>query len=324
LLCAYLRPSNIDGAKHAWAILALIASATELAGLMKDPEEMFYRVSDGMKAIAASGYSAQVAQDLMSRSGTMMRPMLEQGSAALKQNAADIIALGGAYTDSDASMGQSVAELETRLDASMNGIEKAFAKPILQALIDNSGLLSADMGELAGWIGTNLPNAIGVAEPLIKEFAQDVKILLDAITGKDGGELFKDMQGKANENNMRALYDFASPNQVSGGQFIKDAGKDLVFGHLFYTRPDDSMLWGHPSSPGGYGTQETMLPAYTAAQRGATAPHVTVNAPVTIDASKLAEEFVRKAKPAMRRASASLQTQLHAATKKADAQDYGL
>jgi hypothetical protein len=51
---------------------------------------------------------------------------------------------------------------------------------------------------------------------------------------------------------------------------------------------------------------------------------VTVNAPVTIDASKLAEEFVRKAKPAMRRASASLQTQLHAATKKADAQDYGL
>jgi hypothetical protein len=67
-----------------------------------------------------------------------------------------------------------------------------------------------------------------------------------------------------------------------------------------------------------------MLPAYTAAQRGATAPHVTVNAPVTIDASKLAEEFVRKAKPAMRRASASLQTQLHAATKKADAQDYGL
>jgi hypothetical protein len=31
LLCAYLRPSNIDGAKHAWAILALIAKRLRAA-----------------------------------------------------------------------------------------------------------------------------------------------------------------------------------------------------------------------------------------------------------------------------------------------------
>jgi hypothetical protein len=316
----------VDGQKDAIEAFTRVGiSSSELAGLLKDPEELFFRVSDGMKAIAGSGREAQAAQDLMSRSGSMMRPMLEQGSAALKQNAADIIALGGAYTDQDASMGQSVAELETRIDASMIGIEKAFARPILQALIDNSQVLSADMGELAGWIGQNLPNAMREVGPMMKEFGENIKVILNAFTGADGGELTKDAHEQAARDNHRFAYDLISPDNVGNWTAFKDLGKDLYNG-LLAADPNDPGSFGLPGwdVPGGGPERQQMSGAYTAAQRGATAPHVTVNAPVTIDPSRLADEFVKKAKPAMRRANASLQTQLHAATKKADAQDYGL
>jgi hypothetical protein len=236
----------------------------------------------------------------MGRAGEMMIPFLKHGSEELKQNAEEIRALGGAYNDTDALMGQQVAELETKWEASINGIEKAAAKPILQALIDNSEVLTQDMADLSQYIAQTLPAAMKEVGPELRAFAGDIKVIMDAMHGTDHGELLKDLHDTAADKGVRSLYDLVSPDTVPPTTFFEDVFKDVVKGHLFVSESLDpehqrEMLGLRPES-GGYGTREMMVPPqHGRDQSRGTAVNYTVN--VALDPAKIAAEFKKQITP---------------------------
>lgn len=88
LLCAYLRPSNIDGAKHAWAILALIAQRLRQAW----PDVKIIFRGDGgfcrwkmLRWCDRHGVDYVVGLAKNSRLTAMSQPLMDQARQAFEQ-----------------------------------------------------------------------------------------------------------------------------------------------------------------------------------------------------------------------------------------------
>lgn len=88
LLCAYLRPSNIDGAKHAWAILALIAKRLRQAW----PDvKIIFRGDSGfcrwkmLRWCDRHGVDYIVGLAKNSRLTAMSKPLMDQAEQAFKE-----------------------------------------------------------------------------------------------------------------------------------------------------------------------------------------------------------------------------------------------
>lgn len=88
LLCAYLRPSNIDGAKHAWAILALIANRLRQAW----PDvKIIFRGDSGfcrwkmLRWCDRHGVDYIVGLAKNSRLTAMSKPLMDQAHQAFKE-----------------------------------------------------------------------------------------------------------------------------------------------------------------------------------------------------------------------------------------------
>lgn len=88
LLCAYLRPSNIDGAKHAWAILALIANRLRQAW---PHVKIIFRGDSGfcrwkmLRWCDRHGVDYIVGLAKNSRLTAMSQPLMDQAHKAFKE-----------------------------------------------------------------------------------------------------------------------------------------------------------------------------------------------------------------------------------------------
>lgn len=156
-----------DTAMKAFASIGI--SGDEIKTGLNDIPGLFFQVADAVKGLESPALQTQAAMNLMGRGGVDMIPTLNMGSAAIKQMAQTITDLGGAVDSKLAAAGDKFGTLGTYVSASMDGMKKALAEPILEGLAshfdDILGFLKGSdfrplLAEIGSAIGAMIPKAL--------------------------------------------------------------------------------------------------------------------------------------------------------------------
>lgn len=300
----------------------------ELKELLKDPEELFYRVSDALHAMDDQGLRVRSSMELMSRAGVDMLPFLQQGRAGVQDLAAQMGRLGGGVSEAEAAMGEHFGRMEAEVSAAWDGLKKSIAEPVLEVIsghltqmepvLENvsgmirSGLTAAvdqmmgvfreaesQVSGVGGSIGDKLNASIQESLPLLNDllvnvahFAIDVLPLippaLDAIAVTARGAL---AIIKPLVEGWKYLYEQNSP--------LHTAFEDLGPG----TRFNAGVL--------GPGTRSHLRDGSVGQ------PQVNVNANIHLDANAATSQIAQKLKPHVQKGMSSLQSRLEAQSRHA-------
>lgn len=158
--------------------------------VMGDLADVFARHSDGAGKSAA-------AMDLMGRSGADLIPLLNSGSAGLREMGDESDRLGNTLSTDVAKASEQFNDNLTRIKTSMGGLAREIAGPMIESLATLTGKLVESRAAGESWIAT-IGNML---------FRPEAKSALDQIAEKMqqiNAELQKDPKGMLGDPTYRA------------------------------------------------------------------------------------------------------------------------
>lgn len=140
-------------------------SVTDAAGQLKGGEAIFFEVADAIASLPSEAQKTQAAMNLLGRGGNDMIAVLNQGSAALKEQQAMLMGLGAGFSQAEAQAGDKFGQMLTIIGAAWDGIKKSLAMPIMEFVVENFDQIKTTVIDFA----TMVKDAIGsVVAPILK------------------------------------------------------------------------------------------------------------------------------------------------------------
>jgi hypothetical protein len=103
-------------------------------GTLKDTTQLFVEMADGLQGLKTDAERTAVAATLMGRGGTMLIPMLKDGSEALHEMMLEMRQLGGVMSDEMIQASADYVDNQRRVDVVIRGIKTAISKEVLPAV----------------------------------------------------------------------------------------------------------------------------------------------------------------------------------------------
>jgi len=113
---------------------ALGISFRNIDGSMKTSQQVLLDVSDRFKNMEDGVNKTALAVSIFGRAGANMIPMLNQGSAAIREQGVELEKLGGVITNDAAKQAEAFNDNLTRLNTALGGVGKAIAMEVMPAL----------------------------------------------------------------------------------------------------------------------------------------------------------------------------------------------
>lgn len=154
-------------------------SVDQLRGLT--PDQQLEILADRLAAISDPATRAALAQDLFGKSGTQLIPMLEEGSAGLRNMRKEAVALGLSVGGKTAASAEVLNDSIGRLKATLNAVvfnTGAAVAPLLADLADKTAIVVAGVVE---WIKAN-PGVVETALQIAAAVAA-VGVVLGVVGG---------------------------------------------------------------------------------------------------------------------------------------------
>lgn len=123
--------ADLTGAGYKENLDKLGLSARDLSGKMKDPIQLFLEFSDAIAGMEDGGEKAFVAMELMGDAGKNMIPLLNQGSAGIKEMMLAADAAGFIMTDSTIAATLKYSEASRRLTDAIVMLKSIALDPLL-------------------------------------------------------------------------------------------------------------------------------------------------------------------------------------------------
>lgn len=161
-----MAPSGMQGSDRALMIFQRLGIGTDfLRSHLNDTEGVFNAVADAVSKINSPAERTNILMELLSRSGSDASNAFREGSKGLREFASDMERLGDVTDVNQASLGHSFTTLSHYLQAASDGMEKAAATPILQALEAHSETAKSGIIDLAesvdGPLKKGVQNVVG-------------------------------------------------------------------------------------------------------------------------------------------------------------------
>ena len=228
-----------EEASIAWQKLGVCVNDAE--GNMRSAEDVFYETIDALGQIQNRTERDAIAMDLMSESAQELNPLIDAGSAALRDYAAEAHEMGYVL-DNDAltaldNVDNGFSRLSSTTDMLKNQIAAEFAPYLsealedIRALIEKVGKALIDSGAVEAF-GSILESSIAIAEPLgslittllpaltlaLKPVVSAVAILADTMNVLTGMFTF-DFERVNTAMGLNAKYGMLSAQQQASGKY---------------------------------------------------------------------------------------------------------
>jgi len=301
-------------------------SMKELAGMMDDPEKMFYRLSDAMHDLPDQPRRIQASMELMSREGKNILPFMQQGSAEIQKMAQQMGKLGAGVSEAEAQMGESWGRMEAEVSAAWKGIEKTLAEPFLEKFTNHLPAMEEGLGHFADYVRggisaalTQMFDVIGENSGALNQFRIEIGKAFSDVSAELGPELkeiIKDLTQVAID-----LLPAIPPLIRAIGEAASDAIgpiKYLVeFWKYLYDQNSPIHTVNEDFGPGvrmnaGILSEHTKQ-LYRSGELGRS--HFTVNAPIKVDARETANQIAAKLQPNIQRGIVQAKQQIHNAVR---------
>jgi hypothetical protein len=159
-------------------------TVTDAKGNLKSADELLLEVADGMQQLSTDSERTALAQSIFGRSGAKLVPLLNQGSEAIRAQAARARELGEVYDEEMLANSERLVDAQRELEGAFTGIKLTIAREFLpfairvvEWLTEMVILIRGPVGRSLQVLGTVL-GAIGRALVLIVSLAAD---LLDSL-----------------------------------------------------------------------------------------------------------------------------------------------
>jgi hypothetical protein len=204
----------IDGSQQTVAAFGQLGiSVEELRSA--SPEELFYRVADGIKGIESPAQKTRVAMELLGRGGTEMLPLLNQGSEGIRAMQADIEDLGAVTTKEQAKWGDDWGRITTLIDAAWTGVRNTFAAPFLEFVSEHFDEIKRAVIDVSKVIREALPLAMQAAYQAVTLALPAFEALLETL-----GEI-------GDVTDSLGLTNALGPTSRQAAQSVGDIRRDL-------------------------------------------------------------------------------------------------
>jgi hypothetical protein len=121
---------------------ALGVSVTDTGGNMKSVEQIFLDVADAVQNEGDELKRSALAQEAFGRSGLYVIPILEQGSAAIREQIKEAHDFGSAWTRTNSRLAEEFKNAQERVRASIDGVKNAIAVQLLPAITEYANKLA--------------------------------------------------------------------------------------------------------------------------------------------------------------------------------------
>ncbi len=152
-------------------------SMQQLSAMSNDPQQLFTSIQQALQGMTDQSTRMRVAQELLGRSSAALLPLLMMTREEYQKNADVIRDLGGTVDEHQAKQGEMVGKLTGYFSALKDGIENAFATPILD------------------YFEKHLDQIVEKMKGAEKEISADVPKIIDAVTAA-GKQVINTAEGK--------------------------------------------------------------------------------------------------------------------------------
>jgi len=135
------------------ALDRLGVSVTDLDGL--SPQQMFWKLAEAVRNVQDPLEQASLAQDIFGRGGTALLPLINEGSEAFAQYAAEAERLGIVFSQDNAQLAEKYTDTMDELSKSFMGAVVALGPLIADHLIPLAEWLRDSVPKLTEWIKGN-------------------------------------------------------------------------------------------------------------------------------------------------------------------------
>lgn len=165
------------------AFADLGVSFADSSGKLRDGEAIFFDLADAMANIEDPARRTQAAMNLMGRGGTDLIPLMQQGSAGIREFAATIEGLGGTIDGDLAAAGDKFGTLTTIVDAAMQGAKRSLAEPILTFVAEHFEEIVGTIEELSGQLRPFLASVGEQVAAMLPGLLEFGGVVLNGIAG---------------------------------------------------------------------------------------------------------------------------------------------
>jgi hypothetical protein len=149
-------------------------------GSMKSVDQLLPEMADGFAGMTSDTDRTETAMRLLGKQGTMLLPLLKQGSSAVEDQRKEFEELGGVIDDDLKKASTDYLDNQTRVKAGMLGLKNIVAKALLPAM---NNMLVATIK----WIKANREWIAQKVGPILKSiadaFATIKRFLVDMVDG---------------------------------------------------------------------------------------------------------------------------------------------
>lgn len=109
-------------------------SVTDETGNLKSIDQLFFEVADSIAGMEDKTLAAALAQRVLGRAGLDLIPLLQQGSAAIREQIEEAKRLGIVFTEEDAKAAEDFKDELTRLRFALFGLGRTIFSKVIPAL----------------------------------------------------------------------------------------------------------------------------------------------------------------------------------------------
>lgn len=158
-------------------------------GRLKSADRLLLEVSDGMRGLSGDSERAALAQSLLGRSGIKLVPLLNQGSEAIRAQAARANELGEVFDARLLADSERLTDAQRELSGAFTGVKATIARVLMPSAIRMIDWLTDMVVLLRGPVSRGLDalstvfGAVGRALVLLVTLADDFMSAITGITG---------------------------------------------------------------------------------------------------------------------------------------------
>jgi len=300
----------------------------ELKELLKDPEELFYRVADALHAMDDQGLRVRSSMELMSRAGVDMLPFLQKGREGVQDLAAQMGRLGAGVSEAQADIGEKFGLMEAEISAAWQGIKVAIAEPFLDAFNDHLSGIESGLSEFAQFMRESITSAIKVFFDTISDSRGEIDgfktSMSELVSGAvhELGPVLKDLIGDFTKIAIDLL-----PLMVGGAKILLEAVEAVTkavryladeWKNLFEMNSDiRGVEFGSGAFNAGILGEGTIRHIRDGSVQHRGGVNVNVSAPIHLDVNAATSQIAAKLKPHVQKSVNQAQHQLLAASRHA-------
>jgi hypothetical protein len=132
-------------------------------GSMRSSTDVLLDMSDALNKVENQSKRNAIASKMMGRGGADMLPVLQQGSAALREQFDELQRLGGVYSTEFTKDSAAFVDSELRMEVAWKGLKRAVAEPFLEPATDAINWIAGAIATVSGNASTAADEIDGMA-----------------------------------------------------------------------------------------------------------------------------------------------------------------